>query len=180
MTTDRLLDRAQNGDPEAVEELCQREWRPVFSELYRTLGNRAEAEDLTQEVFVRALRSLNRFEQTGTSFRAYLVTIARNLVRSKWRRKIPQQVAIDIVPEIHSTERGPEAELLSNERRRQIQQALGDLSPDYRTVIRLRLLDERPTDEVAALMNRSDGAVRVLLHRALTALRAHLHEGASQ
>lgn len=180
MAEDQLLRRAQQGDPQAIEALCRREWRPVYGLLYRTLGNRAEAEDLTQEVFVRALQALDRYQDTGVPFHAFLTTIARNLLRSQWRRKVPHLVELDGVPDMRSHEQGPETTLLASERRRQLEQALATLAPDYQTVIRLRLLEERSSEEVAALMDRSPGAVRVLQHRALAQLRSRLRKGSAR
>ncbi len=84
---DDLIQRAQRGDRDAVEALFRREWKPVYHLLYRTLGDRHEAEDLTQEVFIRALSSLDHFRQTSTPFAGYLAVIARNLVRDQWRRR---------------------------------------------------------------------------------------------
>src|SRR6476661_8011593 len=82
---DDVLSRARRGDQRALEELCQREWRPVYALAYHALGNVADAQDLTQEVFLRALRSLDRYEETRAPFAAYLATIARNLVRNRAR-----------------------------------------------------------------------------------------------
>ncbi|HUG16146.1 MAG TPA: sigma factor, partial [Thermomicrobiales bacterium] len=65
METDDLVRQAQSGSRTALEELCRREWRPVYDLVYRTVQNRDEAQDLTQEVFLRALRSLDRFQDTG-------------------------------------------------------------------------------------------------------------------
>ncbi|HEX5502222.1 MAG TPA: sigma factor [Thermomicrobiales bacterium] len=64
MGDDPLLERARRGDRQALEELCRREWRPVYALVYHAVQDRAEAEDLTQEVFLRALRSLGRYRAT--------------------------------------------------------------------------------------------------------------------
>jgi DNA-directed RNA polymerase specialized sigma24 family protein len=80
-----LLHRARLGDRRALDELCRRNWKPVYRSFARLTRDPAEAEDLTQEVFLRALRSLPRFEDRGLPFTAYLLQIAHNLARDRWR-----------------------------------------------------------------------------------------------
>ena len=178
MGEQQLLYRARQGDTEALEELCRREWQPVYRLVARAVSNRAEAEDLTQEVFLRALRALDRYQETGVPFRAFLATIARNLIRTRWKSRRGGPVNLADWPELPGDEDGPEEAAIAASERAELRRALDTLSADYQTVLRLRLLDGRPTDEVAALMGRSPGAVRVLQHRALTALRAVLQKGA--
>jgi RNA polymerase sigma-70 factor, ECF subfamily len=177
MPGDTLVRRAQQGDPQALEELCQREWRSVFLLVRGSVRDRAEAEDLTQEVFYRALRSLDRYQDTGSGFRAYLATIARNLVRDRWKRKTPVQVALQHLPDLSSAELGPEEHSLLATDTQQLLNALSILPTDYQQVILLRVAEGRSCAEVAKLMRRSAGAVRVLQHRAIAALRDQLERG---
>lgn len=173
---DKLLHQAQQGDREAVESLFRREWRPVYDLLYRALGQRAEAEDLTQEVFIRALSSLERYQPSTTPFAGYLAVIARNLLRDHWRRG-HTSLHLQAIPELPSPSAGPEHTALQTDEPARLQALLAPLSPDQQQVIRLRVLEGRPTVEVAKLMGRSPGAIRVLQHRALTTLRTMLAEG---
>src|SRR5437868_15359217 len=92
---DELLSRARRGDQRALEELCRREWRPVYAIAYHAVGNVADAQDLTQEVFLRALQALDRYEERGIPFQAYLATIARNLVRNRARVPTPVVLGAD-------------------------------------------------------------------------------------
>lgn len=176
MAGDQLLRRAQRGDRAALDELCQREWRPVFGVVYQAVQDRQEAQDLTQEVFLRALRSLDGYEQTGAPFSAWLATIARNLVRDHWRRRTPVTVDLEASAEFLTQDEGPEAQAVRTSERQRIERGLANLSPDHQAVIRLRILDGLPTSEVAAIMNRNPAAIRQLQHRALTALRTQLRE----
>jgi RNA polymerase sigma-70 factor (ECF subfamily) len=176
MAGDPLLRRAQLGDRAALDELCQREWRAVFGVVYQAVRDRQEAQDLTQEVFLRALKSLDGYEQTGAPFSAWLATIARNLVRDHWRRLQLVTVDLDSGAGYPAGGEGPEAQALLTSERRRIEQGLANLSPDHQAVIRLRILDGLPTSEVAAIMNRNPAAIRQLQHRALTALRTQLRE----
>ncbi len=176
MSEDDLLKNAQRGDPVALEELCRREWQPVFALVYRAVQNRSEAQDLTQEVFLRALKALDRYQDTGTPFRAFLATVARNLIRDRWRRKTPYLVDLDQAHELVSSTDGPEEWMLAETSLAPLRQAFGALPYEYQTVIRLRILEGRPVREVAGLMGRTPAAIRQLQYRAIASLRNMLHE----
>jgi RNA polymerase sigma-70 factor, ECF subfamily len=173
--TDDLVRQAQLGNRVALEEICRREWRPVYDLVYRTVQNRDEAQDLTQEVFLRALRSLERYHDTGQPIHSWLVTIALNMLRDRWRRIRPS-TDLDSVPDIHSPEPGPEQLALQHWDASVIAQAIASLPPDYQTVLRLRVIDARSSKEVAEIMGRNADAVRQLQRRALLAMRAALRE----
>jgi RNA polymerase sigma-70 factor (ECF subfamily) len=177
---DELLHKAQQGDQAAVEALFRREWRPVYRLIYRSVMDRAEAQDLTQDVFIRALTSLDRFQPTTTPFAGYLAVIARNLLRDRWRRRPPRAASDTHVAQLISPTVGPEQVALIADEQTRIAALLAPLPADYRRVIELRVLDGRPTDEVAALMGRSPGAIRILQHRAITTLRKQMHEGSGR
>ncbi len=177
MSEDDLLKSAQRGDPVALEELCRREWKPVYALVYRAVQNRVEAQDLTQEVFLRALKSLDRYRDTGTPFRAFLATVARNLLRDRWRRKTPYLVDLEKAHELVSPTDGPEEWALAESSLAPLRQAFGALPSEYQTVIRLRILEARAVGEVATLMGRTPGAIRQLQRRAIVSLRNTLHEG---
>lgn len=176
MVEDERVQLAQRGNLAFLEEICRREWRPVYHLIYRTVQNRAEAEDLTQEVFLRALRAYDRYEPTGRPIHAYLVTIALNLLRDRWRRRVLSTADLDSLPYLVATEPGPEQLVLADHDRRAILAALSALPADYQTVIRLRVLEARSSAEVAELMGRKTDAIRQLQRRALLALRAELRE----
>jgi RNA polymerase sigma-70 factor (ECF subfamily) len=167
---DDLLGRARRGDQHALEELCQREWRPVYALAYHALGNVADAQDVTQEVFLRALRSLDRYQVTEAPFAAYLAVIARNLLRNRARQRA--NIALD--NEAPSGASGPEALAVAATEVERMWAALRDLPADQRRVIELRLSEGRSAAETAQLLGRSPDAVRQLQHRALVTLRARL------
>jgi RNA polymerase sigma-70 factor, ECF subfamily len=177
MSDDRLIRRAQAGDRQALEDLCSREWRPVYALLYATLRDRAETEDATQEVFLRALRSFDRYRYRDTPFRSYLVTIARNLLRDRWRRRTPALVELDSQLEPSSSDPQPEERAIAADTRRSVHDLLATLNSDQREVVRLRVLEGRPTEEVAEIMGRSPNAIRQLQYRAISALRERMQEG---
>jgi RNA polymerase sigma-70 factor, ECF subfamily len=169
-----LLRRARAGDLQALDELCRQCWKPVYRFLARLTQDPAEAEDLTQEVFLRAVRSLSRFEDRGLPFTSYLLQIARNLARDRWRARPTRFVVTADLPERPITGPGPEGLAVESARRQALVSALDRLAPDHRTVLRLRILEGRSTSEVATIIGRSQPAVRQLQVRALAALRAAL------
>lgn len=177
MGDDRLIREAQSGDERALEELCQREWRPVYTLLYSRLRDRAEAEDATQDVFLRALRSFDRYRHRDTPFRAYLATIARNLLRDRWRKRGPSLVDISDQPDPPEGDPQPDERVIAAERQHLIQQLIATLNPDQQQVIRLRILEGRPAEEVASIMGRTPNAIRQLQFRALANLRERMQEG---
>lgn len=165
------------GDREAVEALFRREWQPVYTLLYRAVGNRAEAQDLTQEVFIRALGALERYQPTNTPFGGYLAVIDRNVLRGRWRRRGLSTIGLAAAEMVPLLADGPEQVALIADEQVRLAALLAPLPLDQRRVIQLRVLEGRSTEEVAAIMERSPGAIRVLQHRAITTLRSHLREG---
>jgi RNA polymerase sigma-70 factor, ECF subfamily len=170
-----LLRAARDGDERALGELCQLCWRPVYRSLGRYTSDPAEVEDMTQEVFLRALQSLPRFEDRGLPFTVYLLRIAANLARDRWRSLPTRPVVTADMPE--GSAPAAEEVAVENERRRALIGALDRLSPDHRAVLRMRILEDRSTREVAALTHRNEPAVRQLQVRALAALRLELSKG---
>jgi len=166
-----LLSLAQAGDQLALEALCRRNWRPVYRSFARYTNDPFEAEDLTQEVFLRALRSLPKFAATGAPYTAYLLRIAANLARDRWRAGPARAVPTGQMPDQPVPGPGPDGVALANDRRAVLVSALDRLVPDQREVLRLRILEGRSSAEVGAMTNRSPAAVRQLQVRALAALR---------
>lgn len=169
-----LVALARSGDHAALEKLCQRNWRPVYRSFARCTSDPAEAEDLTQEVFLRALRALPQFADRGVPYTAYLLRIAANLVRDRWRAGPARAVPVADMPDRPAAEPGPDSLALASASRAALMCALDGLRPQQRAVLRLRILEGRTSAEVAALTNSSPAAVRQLQARALTALRAAL------
>lgn len=169
MTERDLIHRAQRGDREAAEALCAAHWHDVYRILYGRLGNRAEAEDLTQETFMRLWRSLGSFR--GDSMGPFVRTIARNLLRNHLRDAVRhRQKAVPPSPAAPSAE----DEALVHWSGEELMQALQSLGADQETVLRLRLVESLPVQEVAERMGRSPEAVRALQYRALQQLRAQM------
>jgi RNA polymerase sigma-70 factor (ECF subfamily) len=171
-----LIARARQGDREAFADLYQRYLPMIYAYVRARVFDDHDAEDLTEQVFLRAFQTLSRYQGRGWPYSAFLYRIARNLLVDHIRRARP---ALPVeAAEVHP-DPAPSADeaLIQREERRQLQQALGRLPADYQEVIRLRLLLSLPTATAAQWLGRSEGAVRVLLYRAMQALRRELGVG---
>jgi RNA polymerase sigma-70 factor, ECF subfamily len=167
-----LILQAQKGDGDAFGKLYERYAPSVFRFIYSRTGNRLDAEDLTEDVFLRAWRSISSYQDKGVPLVAYLFRIARNALidesrGSKWSRN---QITLDEETPVighHDTAEAVDARL----ERQEIYYQLDKLREDYKTVLQLRFLGGLSPDEIAGVMGKSVGAVRILQFRALTALK---------
>ena len=168
-----FLKKAQKGDAEAYGELYERHAPVIFRYLYSHLDNRLDAEDLTGEVFLRAWQSIEKYDERGVPFLAFLFRVARNALIDFYRRNKRNEPDVDseVGALLRDTQPGP-AELYGTKTEHQeLVKVLGELREDYRTVLILRFFSDLSPEETAQAMERSVGAVRVLQHRALAALR---------
>lgn len=174
-----LIRRAQRGDREAFGLLYERYVRKIYRYLMARLSDRELAEDMCETVFLKAFESLNRYQDRGYPFSAYLYRIGRNMLTDHYRQQGEGQ-SFDAIVAGMAHEDGPEAIAEQRERHAALTDALNALPSDYQEVIRLRVQAGLTTAETAAWMARSEGAVRVLLHRALRALRKSVTGGADE
>ncbi len=168
-----MLRLACQGNVEAYGSLYERLSPAVFRFLVAHLSNYHDAEDLTAEVFMRAWKSLPHYHEKNVPFLAYLLRIARNILIDHYRRsgKSRQSEPLDYESEIPETAAGPSENFQNLQEIQELYQVLGQLREEYRTVLVLRFLEECDVEKAASLMGRSPGALRVLTHRALAALR---------
>jgi RNA polymerase sigma-70 factor, ECF subfamily len=171
----QLLKSAQDGETDAFGELYERYALKVFRFLFSRLDNRLDAEDLTEDVFLRVWRSLPRYDEKGVPFSAFVFRIANNALIDHYRRnnKYAPEVNLESVG-ILDSESDPEGIAYHNLEHEELRQILGQLREDYRNVLVLRFLSDLTSKETAQAMDRSVGAVRILQHRALDALRGLL------
>jgi RNA polymerase sigma-70 factor, ECF subfamily len=173
-------------DPDLGDVLAAQRDRAAFGRLYRRyvdrvygyafylLGDHHDAEDATERTFLAALAALERYRDTGSTFRAWLFRIAHNQLANALRARGRQQEAsLDAVVE-QATDDDPAGALGRAEDRRRLQRALEELPEDRRQVVVLRFVDGLSAREIGAVLDRSEGAVRVLQHRALRDLAAIL------
>lgn len=170
-----LVTRAQNGDREAFGELYTRYLSPIYRYLRSRLSDPRDAEDLTESAFLKAYQALPRYRERGWPFSAYLYQVARNALADHFRRRRPE-VDLDGALAAPATDPGPAEYVEHGEMMVDLAAGVRSLPEDYQEVIRLRLLLGLPTTTAAQWMRRSEGATRVLLFRALRALRKKMKE----
>jgi RNA polymerase sigma-70 factor, ECF subfamily len=165
-----LMERTAAGDREAFAELIRRHQASVLSIAYRFLGDRAEAEDAAQGVFIRLWESARRY-RPDSPLPAYLRTLAVNLCLDLKRKA--RFVVLDGTPETPGG-KDPGALAEEGERRKALNRALASLAPAQRMAIVLFYMEGLGVKEVAELLETSPKAVESLLSRARTALRQRL------
>lgn len=167
-----LIQRARRGDAEAFGELVLRYQTSVFNVCYRILHERLEAEDMTQETFLRARERLQTFDEArpfGPWIRRVAANICLNHLEAQ-RQTAPLDEERDAA-ESH----GPESQVEAQERSKQIREALASLPARYRVVIELRHYQELSYDEIAAELNIPLSDVKSQLFRARKILAEKLH-----
>jgi RNA polymerase sigma-70 factor (ECF subfamily) len=172
---DVLVADASRGDVQAFAALYDLHADRVFRHLYYQVGNRADAEDLTQQVFLQAWQAIGRFRKTGAPFIAWLFTIAHNLAINAWRRR-PDFEPLDLEPVSEAAWADPEAVALADYDREVVRRAILQLKPEQRQVIILRFLEHLDYAQVATAIGKNENNVRLIQHRALLALRGLLRE----
>ena len=165
---------AAQVDPSCFGELYRRHVTAIHALAWARLGDRASAEDVTAETFRRALRALPRYESRGVPLRAWLTTIAMNLVRDEIERRQRAQRFVSTSPPPPPMD-GPGDDV---ELRTMVHELIGRLGPDQRLVIELRFGADMPIAEVADRLGRSPDAVKQLQRRAVSELRRMLREEA--
>jgi len=175
---EQLLRKAQAGNVDAFGKLYERHMLGVFRFLYARLGDRADAEDLTEEVFLKAWQALARYEQRGLPYSAFLMRIARNQLTDHFRKKAreAQPTDMDAGHIAQAASGGSDPAASRQIEREQAFLFLQGLREDYRSVLTLRFISQLSVEETAKAMRKTSGAVRVLQHRALRALRSLMEE----
>ena len=170
--------RAQEGDAEAFGELYDHYVTMVHRYVYHRVGDRATAEDVTSETFVRALRRIDSLSYQGRDVGAWLITIARNLVvdhvkSSRYRLEV---TTADMRDADRATD-GPEDAVLQHLTNQQLLQCIRQLGSEQQECIVLRFLHGFSVSETAEIMGKKEGAIKALQHRAVRRLAGLLPEG---
>jgi RNA polymerase sigma-70 factor (ECF subfamily) len=170
---ERLLIEAAQADPSRFAALYERHFDHVYAFVARRAANRAQAEDVTAEVFHHALAHLARFEWRGAPFVAWLLQIARNALADRWQRAARERGT----PAPDPVDDGRFADV---ERRVTLARLVARLPQDQQRVVVDRFVEQKSIREIARELRRTEGAVKQLQLRALQSLRARLqgtHEG---
>jgi RNA polymerase sigma-70 factor, ECF subfamily len=165
-----LIQKAKNGDREAFGELYIRHMDLIYRYIRSRVTDKRDAEDSTETVFLQAFQALPRYVDRGVPFTAFLYSVARNVVVDHYRKQKAEE-SIDKVLSLSDASLYPEEELISSQHLDDLNSVLSSLRPDYQEVIRLRIHLDLSTSTTATWMGKSEGAVRILLYRALKAMK---------
>jgi RNA polymerase sigma-70 factor (ECF subfamily) len=168
-TAERLLIAAAQKEPGRFAELYEQNFERVYAFIARRVRNRDEAEDLTAEVFQRALANLARFRWRGAPFAAWLCKIASNLIADRWKRATKER-------DVSGLDKPTETDFEETEERAHLYRLVSSLPTDQRRVIVMRFGEERSIREIAHELGRTEGAVKQLQLRALQNLRKRMGE----
>ena len=167
-----LLERASRADPEAIGALYDRYVDRIYNYIYHRVGQADLAEDLTSQVFARMLEAIREGRAWRTSFSGWIYRIAHNLVIDHYRRRGRAAfVELEEASPLLSDEADPLRKVEARLESEHLRAALGKLTEEQAEVIALRFLDEFSIAEVAAMMNKTEGAIKALQYRAVLALR---------
>jgi len=167
----QLVERCLGGEEAAWEELVKTHTRRVYAICYRFTGSEQEAQDLTQDVFLRVFRSLKSFRAGDGSFSVWLARLARNLLIDHYRRTKLERASASIEDQLPLLEEKTatlgrtEGLLAGREASEMLQAALQKLSPDLRETVILRDLEELEYREIAQVLNVPEGTVKSRLNR---------------
>jgi RNA polymerase sigma-70 factor, ECF subfamily len=177
----QLVERCLSGDDGAWELLVRNHTRRVYAICYRFVGKDSEAQDLTQEVFLRLFRTLHSFRAGEGSFTVWLARLTRNLLIDNYRRTRNERVTDSIEDQVYGLESKAstsrtEAALAGREASELLQAALQKLSPDLRETVILRDLEELEYREIAETLGVPEGTVKSRLNRGRAELARHLRK----
>ena len=172
---EKVVQRAQQNDPNAFAELYDEYFDKIYRYIALKIGDKEEAEDMTQQVFLKARQSISSFKWKGVPFSAWLYRIAHNLIVDYLRKSKKRP---DTLPDetIITDNSGNNPEQLVEKRMdiEQVMEAARHLTEAQREVISLRFAGEMPIAQVAKIMGKSQGAIKALQHSAIVSLRKML------
>jgi RNA polymerase sigma-70 factor, ECF subfamily len=164
---ERLMVEAAQRDPSRFADLYEHNFDRVYAYIARRIHDRVEAEDVTADVFHRALENLGQYQWQGTPFAAWLLRIAANALADRWRRLAREPVPT--ADEFLDSQVDDDTE-----RRTMLAELVAGLPEDQRLVVTRRFIDQRSIKDIAAELGRSEGAIKQLQFRALDNLRAKM------
>jgi RNA polymerase sigma-70 factor (ECF subfamily) len=169
-----LIARAKEN-PEAFGPLYERYVGRIYNYIYYRTGDHQDAEDLTARTFYRALKHMSGYVDRGAPFSAYLYRIAHNVV-ANWHRDTSRRQIISLDELVMGTLKREGPASLAEEREEQdlLLQVVRRLPPERQKLLILKFVEQMRNAEIAAVMGRTEGAIKSLYHRTLVALRAEL------
>ena len=165
-----MVQRAIGHDTEAFGRLYDMHVDRVYRHIYYRVGNEADAEDLTQQVFLKAWQAIGRYKKMASPFIAWLMTVSHNLVVDFYRNK-KDKAYIEAEALADDSSLSPERIAEASFEQQRLRRAILQLGGDEQQVVILRFMGGFEFAEIASVLKKKEGNVRVILHRALVRLR---------
>ena len=171
---DVLIQRAVKRDRLAFATLYDKYAERIYRHVYYRVSNQTDAEDITQEIFVIAWKAIDKYKRTGAPFVTWLIAVARNLIvdHYKSKKKLSSLEGVEVPSQTDET--NPEALAEANLNRNYVRKVVSKLKGDKQKVIIMRFIDGFSYEDIAGILHKSEGAVRVIQYRALSDLRRML------
>ena len=169
-----LVERAQRGDRDALEELYLIHFDRIYSYLHVSVGNRHDAEDLTTQTFLKMLESIGKFRWRSAPFSAWLFRIAHNLAMDHFRATKRWQPEEEVPEPPPDDSTSAEAGALESIGRKSMLDLIDELSPEQQQVLTLKFVFDFGNAEAATILGKSEGAIKSLQHRALASLQKQM------
>ena len=170
----RLVERGKQGNREALEELYLIHFDRIYSYLHMSVGNRHDAEDLTTQVFVKMLESIGKFRWRSAPFSAWLFRIAHNLAMDHFRANKRWQPEEEVPEPDPGDGSAAEEEALEAIGRQSMLELIENLSHEQQQVLTLKFVFNFSNAEAATILDKTEGAIKSLQHRALASLQRQL------
>src|SRR5437868_6533875 len=170
----RLVERGQEGERGALEELYLIHFDRIYSYLHMSVGNRHDAEDLTTQTFLKMLEAIGRFRWRSAPFSAWLFRIAHNLAMDHFRASRRWQPEEGVPEPEGMSESSAEDAALHSIGRKSMLELIENLSLEQQQVLMLKFLFNFSNGEAGTVLDKSEGAIKSLQHRALASLQKQL------
>jgi RNA polymerase sigma-70 factor, ECF subfamily len=170
----KLVERGQQGDRAALEELYLIHFDRIYSYLHMSVGNRHDAEDLTTQTFLKMLESIKRFRWQSAPFSAWLFRIAHNLAMDHFRASRRWQPEEEVPEPEGECEPSAETAALHSIGRQSMLELIEGLSTEQQQVLTLKFVFNLANADVATILDKTEGAVKSLQHRALVSLQKQI------
>ncbi len=171
-----LVERAQQGDRDALEELYLIHFDRIYSYLHVSVGNRFDAEDLTTQTFLKMLESIGKFRWQSAPFSAWLFRIAHNLAMDHFRTRKRWQPEEEVPEPEPDESTSAETAAFESIGRRSMLELIEELSHEQQQVLTLKFVFNFGNAEAATILGKTEGAIKSLQHRALVSLQKHLEK----
>lgn len=177
MEEEKLIEKAKKGENEAFAQLYDRYVEKIYRFIYLKIFHKADSEDLTQQVFLNAFKNIKKYKYKGFPFSSWLYKIALNLVIDYYRQRKEEEIEIsELLFELKDESNNFLKQFDFDLEIAKIKQIIKKLPQDQQDVLILKFVNDLDNKEIAEILNKSEGAIRVIQHRALKQLKYYFNK----